>query len=610
MNWKRAAFTLILTVCAGLWLTGCPKVPPVKPGAPVGPDSTWIGGQTSYKVSTTSKSGNVRYEMDWGDAANADTSDDSYKSAETAYVRHTWDATGDVSVRVRAMLDAVTDKISDWSDVKTVKVLPNSPPVIDLFQVPPVAVRGAEAFFLVVAHDDDGDSVVVNVKWGDNSDTTSSFVVSPCSVILSHVYTQVETVTAIATVSDWKGRPSTPESAEVKIGKSGGVKWFWRSTGSENPDEPLTTSPVVISDGDEEVLCAGCEGDYKFYAISTARGKAVHSQGTKVAEEYFPGHPGFCASTGHVIVGSSEGELYALKSTNLGKDWQWPDAHPDSMKYQEWGPPAISGNRIYICRDNDSLFLFEDLGSTVSLVTSYFVAQHLAEAPVIDVQGNVYVGTTSGALLSFDNNLNSPRWTAQLQAAGEVFSPIIGADGTIYCVTDSFRLFSLNPATGAVNWTKQLDGEAMRPAIGQGVLYIGTSFATFYALNPSTGDPIWQKTLGNGTVGISTTPIVTDSGLVFVQNEDDVLYCLNQADGSTVWYCECRNYLPRSGGTRHPRRLQMADFNPNPTIDADGDIYVVGADALFCVAGYAESTLDPASAWPKWQKDLYNTGKK
>jgi len=28
------------------------------------------------------------------------------------------------------------------------------------------------------------------------------------------------------------------------------------------------------------------------------------------------------------------------------------------------------------------------------------------------------------------------------------------------------------------------------------------------------------------------------------------------------------------------------------------------------VAGYAEGPLDASAAWPKWQKDLFNTGKK
>jgi len=36
---------------------------------------------------------------------------------------------------------------------------------------------------------------------------------------------------------------------------------------------------------------------------------------------------------------------------------------------------------------------------------------------------------------------------------------------------------------------------------------------------------------------------------------------------------------------------------------------VVGSDALYCVAGYTDGLLATSEAWPKWQKNLYNSGK-
>ena len=109
----------------------------------------------------------------------------------------------------------------------------------------------------------------------------------------------------------------------------------------------------------------------------------------------------------------------------------------------------------------------------------------------------------------------------------------------------------------------------------------------------------------------STAPIVAANGYVYFQDEDDVLYCLNQADGTLIWSCNCPNYLPRSGGgsSHRPRKLQLTDYLPNPTICANGNIIVVGSDATYCVAGYTAGPLDGTAAWPKWQKDLSNSGK-
>jgi hypothetical protein len=52
----------------------------------------------------------------------------------------------------------------------------------------------------------------------------------------------------------------------------------------------------------------------------------------------------------------------------------------------------------------------------------------------------------------------------------------------------------------------------------------------------------------------------------------------------------------------------LINYDPNPSITAEGDIIVVGREALFCVAGDG-SQLDVNAPWPKWQKNLLNTGK-
>jgi hypothetical protein len=52
----------------------------------------------------------------------------------------------------------------------------------------------------------------------------------------------------------------------------------------------------------------------------------------------------------------------------------------------------------------------------------------------------------------------------------------------------------------------------------------------------------------------------------------------------------------------------LIEYAPNPSITAEGDIIVVGQSALFSVAGDG-SELDADAPWPKWQRNLLNTGK-
>jgi outer membrane protein assembly factor BamB len=149
-----------------------------------------------------------------------------------------------------------------------------------------------------------------------------------------------------------------------------------------------------------------------------------------------------------------------------------------------------------------------------------------------------------------------------------------------------------------------------RPALGQSALFVGTDIGTVYSIDPQAGHMNWQRsfTLGHS---FNTTPIVAANGYLYIQDDYDVLYCLNQADGTLLWACDCNSYLPgggRRGNSHRPRKLGLTDYDPNPSITAEGDIIVVGQQALFCVAGDG-SQLDDAAPWPKWQKNLLNTGK-
>jgi outer membrane protein assembly factor BamB len=501
-------------------------------------------------------------------------------------------------------------KASEWSPTKAVRVILNHAPVVDNVNAPPVAVRNVEAFFTVRGHDEDNDSIRVLVDWG-NSKTDTGYFLSPCSVEVSHVFTQIDTgAMVIVEIQDWKGTKSLPDTVWVPVGTAGGVIWWWQSDDPENGGEGFTTSPVIATVGTEERLFSGDEGDYKFYSILTSNRKGEKKAGTKVAECYFVSHPGLCAATSHIIVGNDEGELYAFELDGLGKAWQWPDSAEQGQNGTVWGAPAFNGNKIYIGHEDDSLFLFQDAGSQGNRVTAYGLNASVNDAPIVDVDGNVIFGTDSGYLVKMDGALNSPIWRAPLLANGDVHGPILGGDGTIYCASELYRLYAINPASGVPIWTVTLDGDVFRPVLGQSAIFVGASFGKAYSINPATGGINWEKLLAQSSA-FSTAPIVAANGYVYFQDENDVLYCLNQADGTQIWSCKCPDYLPRSGGgnSHRPRKLELVDYLPNPSITANGNIIVVGEGACYCVAGYPEGPLDGAAAWPKWQKNLWNTGK-
>jgi outer membrane protein assembly factor BamB len=564
------------------------------------PDTAYANVHALCRLVATGQSyDSARYIVDWGDGL--DTTDASFRPADTAYVGHMWMDTGQYEVRTRTLTAGARHRLSAWSAPETVQVVPSlieHAPVIDSVDGgPPVGVRNVETFFTVYAHDPDGDAVRVKFDWGD-SDTTTGYFSSPCSITVGHVFTQIGTAMVIITAQDTWGATSFPETVLVSVGYAGGVIWFRSGR--------CWTSALVASDGSEECVYCSVEeypGDAPLFRAIDAAGHVKHTfEGTAALID----EPACCAATGHIIVGGDGGEFYAL-GMDLSGAWDWMQTW-----WRRWGPMAINGARIYLKTDYDSIYYFIDSISSGARVAAFDPSGYVTDAPVVDAQGNVYFDTDSGYLYKMGPELDTVFWRTRLLANGEIHSPVIGGDGTVYCASESSRLYAIDPTTGIPSWTVTLDGDVFRPALGQAAIFVGTSFGKAYSINPTTGAINWQKTLKTPygpDEQFSTTPIVTANGYVYFQSENDVLYCLNQADGTVIWYCDCPLYLPRSGGNSHrPRRTQLTDYLPNPTILSNGNIIVPGAEALYCVAGYPERPLDPFAPWPKWQHDLYNTG--
>lgn len=610
MDWRKTAATTLLATVVILGLTGCPDKPPETPGAPWGAESTWTGATYTCSVVTTVSKGSIRYVMDWQDAV--DTGEVAYLSEETAAVTHEWNTAGTYEVKAQAVLDANPSKASEFSTPLAVKVNPNNAPVVDSVLIPPVAVKDAETYITVYRHDPDGDDIRAIVKWSTSKDTTTELAPSPAGFAVSHIFTRVETADVVVRFQDWKGTKSAPDTVHIPVGEEGGVRWFW-----QDPEGgTMATSALVANDGEYEVVMGFSWGNQTFYSMKASNHGIRSYTTTKVAEQDFLCGPAL--SGGHVIVTSDEGEIYALALSGLSRAWRWPDIANETLEpYIPFGNPAINGSDIYLGRDTDAdsidrLYKFTDAGGSVTPGPTYNLGgATVVDAPVIDVDGSVYFGTDSGYLVKIDANLSSPFWRLHLEPIGEVSGPVIGGDGTVYCGTDSARFYAINP-DGTIKWTIPLDGVGTRPAIGQSAIFVGTEQGTVYSLDPNTGAVNWQQTLVQA-FGFFTTPIVAANGYVYFQDDNDVLYCRNQADGANIWTCDCNYYIGggrKAGRASRKGALGLLDGDPNPSITSTGDIIVVGAQALFCVAGYSDGPLDPSAPWPKWQKDLSNTGKR
>jgi outer membrane protein assembly factor BamB len=598
--------SLMVTVCCSV------NHPPVAP-PPTGPATSEVEVECQFKVTASDPDlHQVSVRADWG---IGDTSDWSalFPSGDTTTLRYAWSQPGEYHISAQAKDEE--DELSPWSDPLAITITydDTTPPVVTI--VSPAngdTVEKGGIAIKAVAFDDWAvtevefyvDGTLVGIDSAGGAGDTFRYTWSDTSAQLVMMSYDL-----VAQAFDAARNEAFSATTTITIaGTEGYVVWFWMNS----REGACYTSAIVTTDLDQDEVVMTSSDDYTFVSIRTKNGSKKDDVTTRYSEYDFTGHPGYNAPLGHIIVGSDEGELYALSIDGLRRDWQFPDRSPeDSLTFMEWGAPAFSGLNIYIGHDDttNQLVLIQDLGTQGNQVAAYNVNAGVNDAPLLDAWGNVVFATNDGRLIKIDANLSSPIWVARLEDQGDVYGPIFGSDGIIYCTSDSCRLFAIDPDNGAVKWAATLDEEVSRPALGRNALFIGDLFGTAYSINPSTGAINWKKIVSQAS-GFRTTPVVTDSGLVYFQDDDDVLFCVNQADGTLIWCCDCPRYLPFA--KRHsprPRRLWLTRYPPNPSICANGNVIVVGKDALYCVAGYPGATLDAAAPWPKWQKNLSNSGK-
>jgi outer membrane protein assembly factor BamB len=579
----RYVVAIILGATLILAGAGCRKeIPPDRPSQASGPDHTWTGIPTMYSVSAHIDRGTIRFVTDWGNLV--DTTDASYASGETATVTHVWMSPGTMSVKVQAVNSAAPGKASLWSWPESVDVILDSVPVIDTVEAPPVAMRDVEVYFTVSAHDPENDSIRVHVEWGDDSDTTTELK-SWHYFYLAHTFVQVGTALMVVTAQDRKGVTSLPETTVVRVDTTGGVIWSYGAP---------WTSPLVVNDGVEDCIYfmpwpSMDPGSTPFYAL-TKDGSPKYSSPYAGAV--------YIAATQH-IVGGGVG-LWAL-DRQLRVAWRC-----ETPESSGWGEPAVSGDRIYLGNDNDTLYCFIDSVDHGVRAAAFATSLSINGAPAIDAQGNVYFGTDSGFLYKVGPGLDTMYWRTRF-VAGKVYSPIVGSDGTIFCASDASRVYAVDPATGTQLWTVTLLGVPRPLALGRSAIFVATGGGTAYSIDPAAGGVNWSKRL---TVdgGISSAPAVAADGYVYLLSDNDMLYRMSQVDGTVVWECDC-GYFGGGAEVLFPgKRAYITDYSPNSTILPNGNIIVAGSYALYCVAGNPAGPLDPLAPWPKWQHDLHNTG--
>ena len=187
-------------------------------------------------------------------------------------------------------------------------------------------------------------------------------------------------------------------------------------------------------------------------------------------------------------------------------------------------------------------------------------------SPAIDADtGRVVVGTRDGMVRSLSPEDGKVEWEFKTQGgfnAGALLRQGIayvpGGDGTLY---------ALKAGSGELVW-KYASGEelATTPVFSAGKLLVASQSDTLYAVDAATGKWAWQyrRDQPSGfTVRGASAPRV-DAGVAYIGFSDGFVVALSVADGTVKW----ERALTTSGGN------QFLDADATPVLDETGRLFV------------------------------------
>lgn len=171
---------------------------------------------------------------------------------------------------------------------------------------------------------------------------------------------------------------------------------------------------------------------------------------------------------GMIIVGTSTGELKAMRASDGGVVWS-----------------AQLGNLQAQVYDVDSTPLF--------------------------VNGRLYAATADGTLFCLDPQNGKVIWDSRAGGNGDLSF----RDGRLYS-SGKGSLYSIDPESGMVAWQQDFEtGEISSPAAGDGFVAVVSTRDKFSIVESTSGDVAYERYVGKGSYG---DPVISDNMVYLLDN--------------------------------------------------------------------------------------------
>lgn len=202
---------------------------------------------------------------------------------------------------------------------------------------------------------------------------------------------------------------------------------------------------------------------------------------------------------------------------------------PDQWVYlpDEFSGAAVDHHRglIYVGGRGGTLLALDEFDGTV--VWERPLGGVLSSKPIIHDRDRLLFGTDDGAMVVFDLETQTPRWSYETD--GTVRNPPVVRDGVVYFVNSRDQVYALDLESGAWRWQYErerpsdftIHGRAglsyldAAGALSSGLLYTGFDDGRVVSLDASSGEALAVANLappaGAEFVDVDSTPVVDEA---------------------------------------------------------------------------------------------------
>jgi outer membrane protein assembly factor BamB len=491
---------------------------------------------------------------------------------------------------------------------------PFTPPdAPDTIAGPDTLFPNATGVFMATATDPDSDSLYI-ILYPDMGDTTRQSVFGPTAsgvaLACSTAYDSNATYHMRARARDMGGATSGLSPDKTVVVSPARIAWQFNT-----PDgDGFYSSPAIdFATGDTIVYC-GCD-NCVIYAFD-ARTGGSRGNFASLNEDCFSSSPAISADGQRVYIADDGGWLYCLSPT-LRHISHYPpnDTWVPGMR-PFFSTPAVSGNNLYIGRDDRYFYKFVDNAGQLYYWGSYTsLSAVISSSPAINAAGNrIVIADDSGYVTCFNDTLEVV-WHRSLGARA-VSSPAISTDGVIYVGCDDESLYSLRITDGHNVFAPFSVGRAVvsSPVIGlDSTVYVVTDSGKVFAVRQ--GVQVWQTALPFGE-NVSATPCLAPDTTLLINTDHGSVYALDaRSDAPEPGKVLYRIVWPEPPfGRAGTGRRKTAALASSPTVGPGNGLFYAGSThgGFFAVrvndtAFMTGSLLE--TPWPKFHHDIQNRGR-